>query len=147
MRRLALVCLLALVPAAPAAVWTNIGPYGGDSRSLAADASGNNVFVLNPRSGVFRSSFFGPWTLVFDAITRGVTPTRVAVDSQTGRVYVGTASGLFRSDDTGTTWRPISDDSIIDVTAAGDRVVAATPTAVRRSFDAGATWVSLFSPT
>jgi len=64
-------CILALQLTAQlaAAAWINIGPYGGVARALASDASGTTVYVMNPRSGVFRSSG-GPWILVFDAIDR-----------------------------------------------------------------------------
>jgi hypothetical protein len=134
---------LAEVGAAP---WTNIGPFGGEARSLASDASGNTEYVLNGRTGVFRSSGGAPWTLVFDAIARGVTPTRVTVDPQTSRVYVGTTTGLYRSDNSGLTWQALATDPIIDVTAAGDRVIISTPTGLSRSGDAGVTWTSTASP-
>ena len=128
------------------AAWTNIGPFGGEARSLASDASGNTVYVLNRRTGVFRSSGGAPWTLVFDAVARGETPTRVAVDQQTSRAYVGTTTGLYRSDDNGLTWRALPTDPIIDVSAAGDRVIISTSMGLRRSGDAGLTWLSIESP-
>src|SRR5207248_6210197 len=146
MRRCILVCLLASVPSVGIAAWTNIGPFGGRVPSIATDSSGTNVFVLNPRSGVFRSTGGGPWTLVFDAAARGVIGSRVAVDSQNGRVYAGTSGGLFRSDDNGATWRLLINDPIFAVAAAGDRVVASAASALERSGDAGVTWKSLDSP-
>ncbi len=144
--RLLFVFALALLADAGAAAWTNIGPFGGEARSLASDASGNTVFVVNRRTGVSRSTGGGTWTLVFDAVGRGVTPTRVAVDPQTSRVYVGTTTGLYRSDDSGLTWRLLPTDPIIDVTASGDRVIVSTPMGLLRSGDAGATWLAIDSP-
>jgi photosystem II stability/assembly factor-like uncharacterized protein len=146
MRRALLFALLTLAPGAASAIWTNIGPFGGDARSLASDSAGNTVFVLNPRTGVFRSAFGGPWTLVFDALQRGVVPTRVAVDSQNGRAYIGATTGLYRSDDSGLTWKLVTSDPIVDVAAAGDRVIASTPQVLERSPNAGGTWTNINSP-
>lgn len=139
-------CALWLTSVASATTWTNIGPFGGEAHSLASDASGVTRYVLNRRSGVFRSSGGGPWNLVFDAVARGVTPTRVAVDPQTSRVYVGTTRGLYRSDDGGLSWQALPTDPIIDVTAAGDRVIISVPTGLQRSGDAGATRINIDSP-
>ena len=126
--------------------WTNIGPFGGGVSGLASDRAGNAVFALSSRTGVFRSLSGGPWTLAFDAVSRGVTPTRMAVDSDTSRVYIGTNSGLFRSNDNGITWQLVSSEPIIDVTAAGDRVIISTPMALERSPNAGDTWANIPSP-
>ncbi len=143
---LLVVCALsALGSIAAAPLWTNIGPEGGEARSFASDARTNTVFVVNPRSGVFRSAG-GPWTLVFDALGRGVTPTRVAVDLQTSRVYVGTTAGLFRSDDEGSNWRVLTTDPIIDITASSDHVIVSTSLIFARSGDAGITWTGIPSP-
>jgi hypothetical protein len=141
-------CFAALFARAEAApLWTNIGPFGGEARSISSDASGRNVYVLNPRSGVFRSFNGGPWTLVFDAIERGVTPTRVVVDPLSLRVYAGTTTGLFRSDDNGVTWRQLSSVSILDAAAIGDEIVVATPNdALLRSVDGGDNWNSISFP-
>lgn len=127
-------------------IWTNIGPDGGDARILASDPRTDAAYVLIPRSGVFRRAPGGIWTLIFDAVARRVIPTRVAVDPQTSRVYVGTTTGLFRSDDAGLTWRTVATDSIVDVTASGDTVIISIPKEMRRSFDAGANWIRAESP-
>jgi hypothetical protein len=141
-------CFAALFARAEAApLWTNIGPFGGDARSISSDATGRNVFVLNQRSGVFRSLNGGPWTLVFDAIERGLTPTRVVVDAFSSRVYVGTTTGLFRSDDNGATWRQLIGTSIIDAAAMSGEVVIATPKdSLLRSVDGGDTFSGISSP-
>jgi hypothetical protein len=141
-------CFAAFFARAEAApLWTNIGPFGGDARSISSDATGRNVFVLNRRSGVFRSLNGGPWTLVFDAIERGLTPTRVVVDALSSRVYVGTTTGLFRSDDDGATWRQLIGTSIIDAAAMSGEVVVATPKdSLLRSVDGGDTFSGISSP-
>jgi hypothetical protein len=145
--KLLILCALAAAPGLAATpVWTNIGPEGGEARSFASDPRTDTAFVLNSRSGVSRSTAGGRWTLVFDAIAMRVTPTRVAVDPQTSRVYVGTTTGLFRSDDQGTTWRSMIEESIIDVTAVGDHVIISTPKNVLRSGNAGVTWTAIPSP-
>ncbi|HEX9500440.1 MAG TPA: hypothetical protein VGA10_02180 [Thermoanaerobaculia bacterium] len=139
------VAFLARAEAAP--LWTNIGPFGGEARSLSSDTSGRNVYLLNRRSGVFRSLSGGPWTLVFDAMPRGVTPTRVVVDPLTLRVYIGTTTGLFRSDDNGATWRQLIGTSIIDAAAFGGEVVVSTPKdGLLRSVDGGDNWNGISSP-
>ena len=138
---------MALV-AAPSSgwAWTNIGPFGGVARSIAANANGTELYVMNPRSGLFRSSGGGPWMLVFDAVERGVTTTSVAADPQTSRVYAGTSNGVYRSDDAGVSWRPMNADSIIAVDAVSDRVIISALSGVARSSDAGETWTSIGSP-
>src|SRR5216684_2607638 len=124
---LLVVCALTLVePAHAAPAWLNIGPFGGEARSLSSDATGRNVYLLNPRSGIFRSSNDGPWTLVFDAMARAVSPTRVVVDPVTSRVYVGTTTGLFGSNDNGTTWQSLINAAIVDASAHNDTVVIST---------------------
>ena len=140
-------CILALQLTAQlaAAAWINIGPYGGVARALASDASGTTVYVMNPRSGVFRSSG-GPWILVFDAIDYGVTTTGIIVDPQTSRVYAGTSAGLYQSDDGGASWRAINGEAIIAVDAASDRVIISTLNGLLRSADGGATWTRIGSP-
>src|SRR5437016_1172606 len=128
MRRVLLIaCSVAILRTAEAApLWINIGPPGGEARSLSSEVNGRNVYVLNRRSGVFRSFNGGPWTLVFDAIARGLSVTRVVVDPVSLRVYIGTTAGLFRSDDSGATWRLLSGSSIIDVSALGDEIIVST---------------------
>src|SRR5258708_40230090 len=90
-RALLIACSVAVIGTAEAApTWTNIGPPGGEARSLSSDASGRNVFLLNRRSGVFRSFTGGPWTLVVEAVARGAAPQRVGVAPATSRAYLGT---------------------------------------------------------
>jgi len=144
---LLVVCALTLVEPAYAAPWLNIGPFGGESRSLSSDATGRNVYLLNPRSGIFRSSNGGPWTLVFDAMARAVSPTRVVVDSFTSRVYLGTTTALFGSNDNGTTWQPLINAAIVDASAHNDSVVISTQMdGLLRSVDGGVTWNGISPP-
>src|SRR5712691_2188675 len=145
---LLVVCALTLVePAHAAPAWLNIGPFGGEARSLSSDATGRNAYLLNPRSGIFRSSNGGPWTLVFDAMARAISPTRVVVDPATSRVYIGTTSGFFGSGDNGTTWEPLINAPIVDASAYNDSVVISTQMdGLLRSVNAGATWNGVSPP-
>jgi hypothetical protein len=145
-RSLFFLCAVALLgPAQAAPLWTNIGPLGGEARSLSSDVTGRNVYLLNPRNGVFRSFNGGPWTLVFDTMARGVTPTHVLVDPVTSRVYIGASTGLFRSDDDGSTWRQLINQAIIDISAYSDQVVISTSEELARSTDGGTNWSSISS--
>ena len=145
---LLVVCALTLIePAHAAPAWVNIGPFGGEARSLSSDATGRNVYLLNPRSGIFRSANGGPWTLVFDAMARAVSPTRVVVDPVTSRVYVGTTAGFFGSSDNGTTWQALINASIIDADAYNDSVIISTQSdGLLRSLNGGATWNGISTP-
>jgi len=145
--RLLIVCALIALPCSAAIFpWTNIGPPGGEARSLVTDPASDTTFVLNPASGVYRSQGGGPWSLVFDALGQGVTPTRVTLDPSADRLYVGTTNGLFRSDDQGATWRSILDGAIVDVSASRNEVFATTSSDFFRSGNAGGTWRAIPPP-
>ena len=66
-----------------------------------------------------------------------------------GSVFAATDSGLFASDDTGSTWRKIATPRrrINDVALQGDTLLVATETGLHVSSDRGATWLPPLWPT
>lgn len=137
---------LSFLPFAASASWVNIGPPGGEAPSMASIPSLDTLFAVNPRSGVFRSVGGRPWTLVFDAVARGVTAGVVVVDPQSLRLYAGTSGGLFRSEDEGVSWELVLNEKIVDVTATYDRLMVATPDQLLRSATAGEAWTVISPP-
>jgi photosystem II stability/assembly factor-like uncharacterized protein len=150
---LLLVCALTILATTHAAAsWFEIGPFGG-AQSLASDATGRMVYLVNPRVGIHRSSAGGPWELVFSfgfppGFSFGLDSfaTRVVVDRATSRVYAATADQLYRSDDDGANWRFLINASITDLNANADVVVISTPQGLMRSTNAGNSWVGILSP-
>jgi len=114
-----------------ASAWINIGPDGGVVRAMAA--SSGAVYVLNTRSGVFRSVDGGlTWIPVFTA-----PATAIAADEV---LYTGTTAGLFRND------TAVTSDAVIAVAAESSRVIVSTLNGLARSSDGGQTWTPIASP-
>ncbi|HEX2164501.1 MAG TPA: hypothetical protein VHM02_11180 [Thermoanaerobaculia bacterium] len=86
----------------------------------------------------------------------GLSDTRVytlsTVPGRPGRVYAGTLTGVWRSDDTGATWRRVSEHlpEIYKVTSLlvgpePETVIAGTWQRAYKSEDGGATWRGLYT--
>ncbi|MEO6259052.1 MAG: hypothetical protein ABIP63_01835 [Thermoanaerobaculia bacterium] len=135
--------LLACMSRSALCLPTNVGPHGGVSKSLAVAA--NDVYVVNARSGVFRSTNGGPWMLSFDSLTRGITVLRVVADPSTSIVYAATTGGLFATE-AGDRWQLLREGAVSDVTVAASRIYVVTANGLSTSADGGRTWSPASGP-
>lgn len=166
-RRVALACALAILAiwgsafSAAQAVWTPVGPDGGDARAFGADPGNPRHLLLGTtNSWVYESNdgganwhrlarFDGDTSLVFDHVLFSAT------DPQT--VYAAawalsrTGGGLWISHDGGHTWAESpglhgqSIRSFVQAKSNTRILFAGTLEGVFRSGDAGSTW-TLISP-
>ncbi|MEO6830262.1 MAG: transcriptional regulator, partial [Acidobacteriaceae bacterium] len=141
-------------------VWTNVGPYGGDARSLAfSPANPSHILMGTTNSWIYQTDDGTHWTrlnrvsntdtlvvdhIVFDA----ANPQRVLVAAWRLDRPDG---GIFLSEDGGTKWKPVADMSGQSVRALAQApsnpkiFVAGTLKGVYRSEDSGQHW-TLISP-
>ena len=115
-----LALLVLLLPASGAAQWSQIGPYGGDVRALAADPSNFSQLFLGTSNGqIYASANAGRswirWSQV--APGAGYVVDDILVDAADPRVmYVGAwqagvngGGGVFKSTDGGRSWHALRD--------------------------------------
>jgi photosystem II stability/assembly factor-like uncharacterized protein len=109
----------------PALRWRTIGPYrGGRARALAATPGKPTVFYIGfDNGGVWRSTDYGSnWEPLFDREATGSIGAIAVAPSSPNVIYVGTGAGIirpdlatgygvYRSDDTGHSWRHLGLDS------------------------------------
>jgi len=110
--------VLATAAIAPAASWRPIGPYGGDARSLAADPSNPDRILLGTSSSQLFVSNDGGYT--WSQLARVGDGDHYVVDhivfdpAHPATVYAAAWSietdggDVFRSDDSGRTWRTLA---------------------------------------
>lgn len=162
---LALLCWMAVLaghatqegtPAEAAGAWKQIGPYGGDVRSLAAGPDFSQLFLGTSNAQVYASLDGGrSWSWLSEVAAR---PDFVVdhilidpVDSST--LYAGVWStepngggGVFKSTDAGRTWRPLpgmAGQSVRSLTQSASQprlLVAGSLEGVFRTQNAGQTW-------
>jgi len=133
-----------------------MGPPGGDVLSLAADPSDPKRLYLGTADGhIFGSSDAGEsWKLLGRAgsATDGVI-TAILIDPRNPKILFASAwsrennggGGVYRSDDSGVTWKPSGLDNravraLAMATSNPDLLVAGTLEGVYRSHDAARTW-------
>jgi len=138
-----------------AADWQLIGPEGGNVRSLAYDPSDPNRIILGTSAGqLFVSQDGGnSWNLfahlgpgddyVFDHVIFDPTNPATVYAAAWGLFADG---GVFRSDDSGRTWRELAGAHGLSIRAMAmassdhNTLVIAAVSGVFRSRDGGATW-------
>src|SRR5215472_6413469 len=115
--------------------------------SLAVDTTQQNVVYAGTLStGVLRSSDSGQtWTRSGEGISTKRIFTIVPDPAVAGRIYAGTASGLYLSQDRGETWserinEPLPVFAVAVESGKGHVVYAGTGTGVLKSGDAGLHW-------
>ncbi len=156
--RLATTVGLALLIALPAAgqTWRPMGPPGGDVRTFGADPNDSRRIFLGTSDGhIFGSRDAGEhWQLLGRAGNRrDAVVTAILVDPRDARtLYAATwtqdpaaGGGIFRSDDSGQSWRAwgLAGQAVRALAQAPSNpavLVAGTLDGVYRSADAGKTW-------
>ena len=155
--------LLLVPPAAWAAQWRQIGPYGGDVRSLAADPVDFSRLFLGTSNGQIYASTNGGrswiwWSQV--APQAGYVVDDILVDAANPDVmYVGAwraersgDGGVFQSTDGGRSWRALPDmagrsvRALVQARHQPHLLVAGTLEGVFRSRDAGRSWERISPP-
>jgi photosystem II stability/assembly factor-like uncharacterized protein len=146
--------------AAAGSPWQPIGPFGGDARSLAADPHNfSRLFVGTSNSQIYSSTDGGKhWARLSEIAPREdlVIGRLLIHPRESNLLYAGAyttgngeGGGVFRSTDSGVTWKEqpgISGQSVRAlVMAPGDpqRLFAGTLKGVFRSSDGGATWARI----
>jgi photosystem II stability/assembly factor-like uncharacterized protein len=135
--------------------WQEVGPNGGDVRAMTADPANPDVLYLGTVDGhIFSSQDAGQhWHLTGRVGDRPDTVVMaIVVDRRDSHhLYVATRAlaenggGVFRSDDSGTTWRASglpgqAVRALIQTEADKDLFFAGTLDGVYRSHDDGARW-------
>jgi photosystem II stability/assembly factor-like uncharacterized protein len=135
--------------------WQEVGPNGGDVRAMTADPANPDVLYLGTVDGhIFSSQDAGQhWHLTGRVGDRPDTVVMaIIVDRRDARhLYVAARAlaenggGVFRSDDSGATWRASglagqSVRALIQTEADKDLFFAGTLDGVYRSHDDGARW-------
>ena len=158
-----LALLVLLLPASGAAQWSQIGPYGGDVRALAADPSNFSQLFLGTSNGqIYASANAGRswirWSQV--APGAGYVVDDILVDAADPRVmYVGAwqagvngGGGVFKSTDRGRSWHALRDmagrsvRALVQARHRSHLLVAGTLGGVFRSKDAGLSWERISPP-
>lgn len=142
-------CLLAYVllyPPLSMAQWTPLGgPEGGD---IVAIVNAGSYLTCSAADGdIFTSSNNGvQWVARGKASPPGSVVTQMAAAQ--GALFAatiggGTASGLYRSTDDGTTWTQTFSAGYCRVSASGMQVFAPADNALFYSTNSGATWTDI----
>ncbi len=146
------------------AMWTGLGPFGGDIDDVASSPTNANVVLagLAPTSGgggLFRSTDAGAtWSEV--AQLSGTLVHDIEFDSA-GTAYIGTLNSVWRSTDDGASWTQSSlgiglNDEVLEVTVdPGDDTriwigvadaLGSQPVNVLQSIDSGLSWTDRTPP-
>ncbi len=143
--------------------WKQIGPYGGDVRSLAADPRDFSRFFLGTSNGQLYTSTDGGrswiwWSEIAPHASDVVDD--ILVDPVDGNVmYAGVWStepigggGVFKSTDGGRSWRALADmaghsvRSLVQSRSQAGLLVAGTLEGVFRTLNGGQSWERISPP-
>ncbi len=135
--------------------WTvhKVGEKEGSAEAVAIDCANDNVIYIGGSIGalgsdpaLFKSVDGGTtWTSISGAISDNITA--LAVDPVTAaRIYAGTATGIFRSEDGGLSWDKRTDYGAVSLKVnplKPGEVYAGGSAGLYVSYDSGDTWASM----
>ncbi len=112
--------------------------------------------VLPGRSGPYLSSYgsgifqgipgTGIWLPVYTTLKEHTNSVRTLLETSDGTILVGCDSGIFRSTDSGQTWKKVfEDDMILDIVASNGVLMAGGYKGVQRSTDGGEHWENVLN--
>ena len=124
--------------------WEDVRPDGLpglDVHGFAVDpANERTMYAAIAGKGLYRSVDGGE---SFEQVSEGVGPAvyGLAVTAD-GRVLAAEQRGVFASEDGGTTWKNVLEESVIGlaVSPGDERTILTTGSGILRSTDGGATW-------
>jgi photosystem II stability/assembly factor-like uncharacterized protein len=153
---LLLACLILGLPAFPVSAqagrWERIGPEGGVVYRLAASPSRPGIVYAGLGSGgVYRSSDRGiTWVYAGRGLETGGSVDALGVDATSARTVYAAQGELFKTEDSGASWRPVDLGTAgrvtglaVDPRRSGRLYVILDVRRVLRSTDGGQTWTEL----
>lgn len=134
--------------------WQNVGPNGGDVRSIVVDPSNSNHFYFSTLDGqIYTSDNAGQnWRLLYNFNRPQLILDSLMIDSRdSNTLYVAghrhkEPGGFFKSSDGGKTWREADEFkklAIYAITQSAknpDMLLAGTYDGVYASYDSGNSW-------
>jgi photosystem II stability/assembly factor-like uncharacterized protein len=141
--------------------WQNVGPLGGDVRSLAIDLKNKNKLYFGTLDGQVYASYDGgqSWQLLVNFNRPQLVLDNLIIDPRDSRtIYVSghrhkENGGFFKTTDGGKSWREADDlkgeaiHSLTQSTSNPDMLVAGSAKGIFISDDAGNSWEKVKSET
>lgn len=127
--------------------WENlyVGVYGQSCKNIAAlpGRNGGTLFITGDR-GIYKTTKEGSgWLMPYASGLEGLVVADLAVSGI--NLLAATNSGIFRSSDSGTSWKKVSDKRCRKFAVSGQRIYAAFPGSnhtgeIYLSTDSGLSW-------
>lgn len=123
--------------------WISNGPYGGEVKEITTNTSNNDIYAVlgssqNVKTIVKSMDSGTSWI----NLTNETTPNDIrAIKVLDNSLYIGTGSGVYRSDDDGNTWVQKLSGWVNHLTVNGTTIFAAGST-LKRTLDFGETWTN-----
>ncbi|OIP42567.1 MAG: hypothetical protein AUK47_04210 [Deltaproteobacteria bacterium CG2_30_63_29] len=129
---------------------SGLGPDGDGVLSVRAADQGKTILAGTTRGLLVSTDAGRTWSRSLGAVSSEPIREVIRVDAR-GRFFAMGSRGIFRTDDTGTTWTTLvpTGFDVADATAMlspagwGDSLFVTTPKGVHRSDDGGGTWAKL----